>query len=141
MKNKLLLSKKNLFVIILVTVLIIISVFSLINSSKILEKTTLGLSVVLSDYIGLNADKDSLNFGTLVPGQSSIRRIHISNNFPYSISANFMLDSGNITSYIYGVNTLVLEPNETREYEINLVIPSNASLGFYEGNLIIEFLK
>ena len=121
--------------------LVLLSFLILTSSEKKVSVEVIAISVEIGDTLGLNILDDELNFGTLMAGQSATKILKLSNGFSVPLKVKISLDSGNITSFIYGENNLILQPQEQIDYEVSLVIPRDSENGFYEGNIIIEFFK
>lgn len=138
-KNNISWVKYILFIIAIV--LVIVSFTSLLFTNKVILKEVIPLKVLVNDTIGLNIVEGKLDFGTLIRGQSAAKVIEISNGYSFPLEVRISLDKGNISSFIYGERSLTLQSNESREYEVSLVLPNEVEKGIYEGNLIIEFLK
>jgi hypothetical protein len=132
---------KKVYFVLIISAILIISVILIINSIKVLDKKIIPISVEVGEYLGLNAGSEELNFGTLIPGQASTKKLVISNGYSKDVKIMILLDKGNITKYIYGISLMNLSPGESIEYEVKLVLPDDLPLGNYEGNLILEFSK
>lgn len=79
-----------------------------------------------------------LNFGTTIPGGSSLKQMNITN--PYNQKVHLIIKSeGNITDFIISNYTAKIKPGETTEIDITAKIPVNTTLGNYSGTLIMEF--
>ena len=140
-KSKRNISKKTLLILAIASVMIILSFLSFVLYPRIIDKKIIPLKVEVGEVLGLNAEDSILNFGILIPGQASTKKIILSNTYASEVEVRISLDKGNITKFIYGDSKLILSPNESKEYAIMLVIPVDIEQGTYEGNLIVEFLK
>lgn len=136
-------SKKSLnhFIFLISFLIICFSLFFIINKAQPLEVKTIPLKVEVGNILGLNADTDILNFGGSIAGQKITKKITLSNGYPEDIKVRIFLDNGNITKYIYGDSYFSLSVGESKDYEINLILPDDVPPGLYEGELIIKFFK
>lgn len=138
-KKKKIDSKLLIFISAVLTVLIVSSFIVL--SNRPFEVRNIPLKVEVGEVIGISADGEILNFGTIIPGQKIIKRVTLSNSFAQDIEVRIFLDGGNISQFVYGESVVIMEENSSKEYEVNLVLPKSVEKGVYEGELIIKFFK
>jgi len=98
-------------------------------------------SVIVSDFVGIDASRDSLRFGAVTPGGTSKRNITISNTRTYGLRTNIMA-TGNLSPMVkFSDNYFWLEPNESRTVSLMAFVPSDAAQGTYNGTIKFYFKR
>ena len=129
--------KKNNLITLLcfVAMIVIFLVILFYNYYIYIDTRDVAMDVTIGDKIGFNADTDALHFATLMPGQTGIKGINITNNFEDPVKVQIYV-VGNISIWAeVSENNLIVYPNETKIIKISLKIPSNTQKGNYSGTL------
>ena len=134
--------KKNKFFVLLVIgvfafSLLTVFVYNRLTIYKIME---IGTKVKIGDHIGLNADSDSLNFGTLLPNTEGIKSITITNQEDYPMEI-IISNSGQIEHWIQiSDNNFILDSGKNKSVTFT-VTPSTKEIGSYNGIVMVVFKR
>lgn len=128
------------FIIILLAILLLSITFNivLINFFSLNSFKSIPIDFKVGDHSGFNADKDALHFGTLLPGTNGFRDFQIQNLDCNKCKITMKTD---IDWIVLEDNNFILNKGETRTLKIYLYVPSNASIGNYNGSLNIYLWK
>ncbi len=128
------------FVILLWAVVIL---WLLLFSYYAIPKKVSGLAMdmaVKPKTLGLNADTDALHFGIIPPGNSGFRKIVVNSKEHYRIVVEAS-DKELVDWMTVSENNFIMEPGTTKELEVTIDVPKNATEGNYTGDLIISFYR
>ena len=131
-------NKFNLIIAGMSVVLIVISVYVLINSP--LEMKTLDLSFVVGEHLGFDLNASSLSFGIIMPGGSAVRRVVMQNNYDFPIKVE-IYTSKNIRGYVFAEPEHLIESGKTEQISFNLIVPEYMEHGEYSGEVYFKFRK
>jgi hypothetical protein len=99
---------------------------------------TVKLEVTNETYVGFAVGKE-LNLGKIGVGQQSWRSFTLSHKYDKSLKVYMILEG---VPYVQlSEYNLTLEPTTQRSITISANVPKNATLGKYEGNLMIYFMR
>lgn len=98
----------------------------------------INISFEIGDRIGLNADRDMLNFGIIMPGSGSRRSINITNTHPYDVKVK-MYSEGNITPFIQFEDDMLIRANESREVFVSVNVPLGSEFEGFSGRIKLAF--
>lgn len=91
--------------------------------------------------IGLAADADKLNFGSIPLSGTAERYITLTNEKDFKIRVQLAI-TGNISKIVYAnITDFVLKPNETQQISFVAFHPRNATIGEYNGTLVIKYTR
>ena len=101
--------------------------------------------IAVNDHIGVAADTDTINFGMIVPGTSSSRRLlNLMNNNDYPLNVEIR-KTGNISGWINSEDItekrIYLDSNENRTVYLTAKVPENTPYGDYNGKIKFVFRK
>lgn len=95
------------------------------------------VKVVAEPHIGLNTRTDGLYFGTIPRGDSGRRFMNITNSHNTPVEVEITL-KGDLAGWVYpSRNYFVLQPGETSQINVDVVIPNAAPTGDYSGQMYI----
>jgi len=139
--------KKKDLILKMVIVILVVSLLTIFFYEAFAGKTefsgaesiqTIDARFIVGDRVGLNADKDVLDFGIIMPGSSAIRSINVTNTHPYNITVR-LYSSGNISKFIRFDGAMLVAINETKEIFLGAYVPSNATFESYSGDIKVAF--
>lgn len=131
------------FIVLLIAiVLIAVSLtrisYELYQTSFIYDTREINASFQIGDRIGMSADTDVLNFGSVYKGSLSMKRIELYHE--YKLPLKIVIEyKGNISEVLSSVEPFYLEPKTKKE--LVLVASANKQLGSYFGIVKISYLK
>lgn len=133
-------NKKKIYLIfgLFIGFLLIVNLFVLFN--KPLERQIMNVKFEVGDSLGLNVEKEYLDFGKVFLNSKVTKNIVMDNNYDFPVKVKIRM-RGEATHYLYGSPEILLDINETKEYEVLLVTASEMEYKDYEGKLIFDFYK
>ncbi len=124
------------FIAVAVSVLILAALFFL---SSFLKYDEVPVQLSVSDVVGFNVGTDALYFGSVPPGSSAHRVIHVKND-------RFAFGRANIKAFgdaarwlSVSDNNFYLRRDEVRDVEVKVDIPRGLDYGDYNGTLRVYF--
>lgn len=91
--------------------------------------------------LGIAVDSEKLNFGSILPGGSSAKKIIIGNEHDFPISVSFT-PLGEIKEHVkVSENPSYLLPGETKEISIVAAAPKDMPYGNYTGIMRVVFTR
>ena len=133
----------------LILIILIISFVSIGATSTIyfyshrpeLIAVNMDLTVEDSGIMGMNADNDSLHFGSIPRGGTSIRKMNLANNKNYPLLFNITIE-GNFKEWVHvSNNNFILQPKENKEMEFITKVPDDAPFNIYNGTVYITLRR
>lgn len=98
------------------------------------DTTIIPFDLVISDYVGINADTDILHFGTGYPGSTLERTLQFHNS--QETVAEIRITS--TVDFVHPeISTFTLRPTENRTLTIYASLPSEARQKTYTGKILI----
>ena len=107
----------------------------------IIEKVyTVDMKLRVSDHFGLNADSDSLNFGSLMPETEGLRDLIVENKADYPLKVE-VSTPGQISKWIkISDNNFVLDSGQSKNLTFVAFAPK-IGYGQYNGSVKVIFKK
>lgn len=128
-----------LFLVLIFIIGSILTIF-IYNKYNILKYQEINMSVrVQNGSSSFNTSTEALNFARIYPGGEVVKRIDI-----HSLRKSLVRieAEGSIADFIYvSDNNFIMEQDEYKQVEINLVVPVDTLEGSYDGKLKIYFLR
>jgi len=137
-------SKNNRYLLIAIIFLLIIIIAGLLSFYlkfiyKVKAIRTYEIKVKVGDHIGFDIENSSINFGTIIPGNSGERIIELSSNEDVKVEIYLM---GEIAKWItLDKNDFLLKKNKNERVTFTITIPVTTKYGNYSGKAIILFKK
>lgn len=125
-----------------VTLIVIIVFFSLVVISTLMkdvptEVMSINYTFMVKNNPGINLDVDKLNFGGGSPGTVLERKMNVSSSFDSFVH----IESMGPGIVVVDMNDFDLEKNNSTEVVFSLEVPSQLSLGTYEGTVFVSFYE
>ncbi|MFO7872220.1 MAG: hypothetical protein R6U26_01095 [Candidatus Undinarchaeales archaeon] len=103
------------------------------------QEQRIDMQINVGNYTGFNVNTSALFFGTVVPGGTAERQVELTNPGKKPLTAILRV-SGILDSWTtISDNNFEIEPEETRNVTVKLVIPPDAEMESYRSTLIITF--
>ncbi len=125
-----------IFIILLVLLTLFIYIFIFLYYMKdleILHIQEMPIYVTVFDYVGINLDNSSLNFGTIMPGNNVVRQFTIIN--PFKTDVLVSIDFKGLSWIQINENYFILKQGELKNITITLSVPKDAKFGNYRGSM------
>jgi len=126
-----------IFIGIIVGVSLALTYYSLFTIQEI---RTIDADLNVNDYVGLNADTDALHFGTIRPGGSGIRSVHLKNTHSSAIEVNIFV-KGDISKLVVFQKKYNIAFNTTKNIAFTAKVPQNAQFRNYSGVAVFVIKK
>lgn len=141
-KKKTKVNWKRLIITLIIIALVVATItqflyFYFKYSYKVIRRQVFEMKVQVDNYVGINVDKDTLNFGVVLAGGGSKRFVDISSNEPTRVIITMKGPLADWTSV--SENNFIFEGKKTLTFLVNT--PKNATKGIYEGEAILIFKK
>lgn len=129
----------------LVTLFFVISVILFIISLTFIlfvqDFKTLEIRLTVGSHLGFNVDTDKLYLGTVPRGNTALRQVMIENN-EYEKSIIRIKILGELKDWVtVSENNFVLKKGESKNVEIEAIVPENAERKDYDSRLVIIFTR
>jgi hypothetical protein len=110
------------------------------DAKRLISYTVFNSTVqVTPGSVGLNGDRDGLRYGKITPGNGGSRFVDI-NTSEDAIVQIFI--SGDMVGFLsVNENNFLMKSGEFRKIPVNIEIPNETAIGFYEGKVHILLLR
>ncbi len=130
-KNKILIS----------IIVIILSITLIVIFLAPLHKEIIPTRFVAGENMGFDLGPGNINFGKIIPGKGTTRKMNITNNYNKPTITKIK-SSGEISKYmIASDNNFILQPNKSKEIIFSVQLPKGLEYGEYPGKIIIVTYK
>ena len=127
--------KKNKIIILVIVLILVLAVATILTAP--LQKEIIPTRFVAGKHMGFDLGPGNLNFGEIIPGQSTSRKIIIKNNYNKP-TLTIIKSSGEISNYIIvSKNNFILQPKESKNITFSCFPEKGIKLREYSGKIII----
>jgi len=138
-KNKLLINRIILLIIIIIgTILITKIAFNVNEMNSIYYQEEFNATFEVGTGGGFSVDTNVINFGVVTPGGSSTKEIILYHNYPEPLKVRIS-SNGNIAEVLSPIPPFLLEPKV--EKKLNLIARAGNELRNYTGKIKIILIK
>ena len=131
-------TKKHLLFLFSVILLIIFLTIFIYYLNHPVTKQTIPINLTVGDYTGVNLDTDMLHFGTLKPGSTAQRPVHLRAEY-YDVAVSLYVQD---IPFIYPEQeTFILRKGEQTTIRLFAYVDYLAPKKDYEGKLLILMKK
>ena len=130
----------GLIFVLMICLIVLLSFNLKIFIDRPLSVEIIDMNVIVGEKIGMVINDSILDYGVLPRGVSINKKVLLKNeyDFPVIVDVNVV---GLINNFVYGESEFILAVDESKEYNIDLIVSENMEFGEYEGKLIFEFRR
>lgn len=139
-ENKRKIGKVVLFLVLIAFICVNATLFSK-NVLSIVEVREIPLKVKVSGNLGLGLGDESLNFGSIPAGSTSMREVVISNDKDVDLDVE-IYKKGRISRLLnFEEKRFLVKKGEDKRIKFSVFVPEDTKEGEYEGELILIFRR
>ncbi len=114
--------------------------FFIYSMYAVVDVKTVEAHVIVDNYVGINVGTDKLYFGTVMPGGEAERGIIITNNYNEGLNVRVQV-LGGLKGWLVPEEKSFYMENRTRKLGFTLMVPEDAEIGNYTGEVRVYFLR
>lgn len=140
MKNKL--KNKEIFVYCLLSIAffsLFVFIFLCIPEKPV-DVKTLDVKFEVGDRLGLILNDSELDFGTVLPGVSSVKKVDVSNNYGFPVYVRIYV-SNNLEDFLFSKSKIFIGEGEMAVVDFHLVVPADAAKKQFSGEVKFKIYK
>ena len=126
---------KYIILFFILSLVLIIGVFLVYASNKIIGYAVYQVDYTIGDYAGVNLDSDAIHFGIVMPGTITKRTLRVAT----SKNANIDINLNNLDNIMADKDYFFLEANQSENVVLSLFVPLNAVKGHHSGKLVVMY--